>query len=137
MLLALVCLGTACSTAPVGDVVTSDEWAQKVGQLRRGMSMEAVRALFGEPEIIKPFAETRVDAQRWVYRDRTVVNSTMQATGSRDVPYYDPFTRTTRMIPEPTYSQVDEAVIRELHLLWANGELMRWQQKQEQKSKVL
>jgi hypothetical protein len=111
--------GTNPATPPVA--------GEKVpAELHKGMKPEEVRQALGNPVRVQPLKVPEGKAERWIYTRGKKTETRRVATGTMDLPYVDPITGQTRMIPEPVYSDEATTITEELHLFWHNGELVDW-----------
>ena len=89
------------------------------------MTREEVRTAVGAPDDTRPSGVDAAQADVWVYR-RTRTNVVQKTVGSQNVPYVDPFTGQTRMIPEPIYAMETTTIVLHVTLFWKEGVLERW-----------
>jgi len=94
--------------------------------LRKGMKPEEVRQALGNPARIQPLEVPVGKAEKWIYVRGRKTETRQVVTGSKDVPYFDPFTNQTRMIPEPVYADEATIITEELVLFWHDGALLEW-----------
>jgi hypothetical protein len=126
-----ILLVTGCAVAPSEPVDPNALPGPRPGtSLTKGMGGDQVRELWGEPREVKPMETgNEVDkAEVWVYERQQIANMGQYESGTRDVPYVNPVTGESTMIPEPTYETKFDEVTVTTELLLFYGELIQWKQ---------
>lgn len=88
-----------------------------------GMTADEIRQIAGNPAKIKRLKKEGVQAEIWYYKYNRLANVTDVATRTINVPWVDPITGVTKMMPEPVYSQQRTFVVETTELLLVNGQL--------------
>lgn len=88
-----------------------------------GMTADEIRQIAGNPVRIKRLKKEGVEAEIWYYKYNRLANVKEVATKTVDVPWVDPITGATKMMPEPVYSQQRTFVVETTELLLVNGQL--------------
>lgn len=128
-----ILLVVGCAVAPTETVDPNALPGARPGtSLTKGMSRDQVRGLWGDPREVKPMdpGNDVDEAQVWVYERQQMANMGQYESGTRDVPYADPITGETRMIPESVYETKYDEVTITTELLFFNDELIEWKQSQ-------
>ena len=90
------------------------------------MTAEQVRALLGQPAVVRPMASPQGSAEVWIYRRAISAGVNLVATQTQEIPATNPLTGQQTTMPEPVYSQESRTVEQELQLLMYDGKLVRW-----------
>ena len=88
-----------------------------------GMTGDQVRAIAGKPDRIKPLKKEGMKAEIWLYKFNRPVGMKQVATGTRFVPWTEPITGVTKMIPDPIISMVQVFESETTELLMIDGVL--------------
>jgi hypothetical protein len=128
LLLGLMLAG--CATAPVRTDAPAPA-SNPFLALRRGMKPEEVKTLVGEPLAVRsrepgPAGAAAPPAETWTYQRKVSEIVQQVATSTKDVPYFDPFLNTIRMIKEPVYQNETVTVLDTIELLMIDGLLREW-----------
>ena len=97
--------------------------------ITKGMSADELKAALGDPDDISPFKDNE-GAEVWTYRkiDKTV---DMVVTGTKDVPYVDPFTGEQKMLQESVLNPETRTTETETKFLVVFGKVAAWNTNQK------
>jgi hypothetical protein len=108
---------SGCATAQA-----PDPW----NGLTVNMTAEQVRALLGQPAVVRPRVSPQGPAEVWIYRRAVSEGVDLVATGTQEIPATNPLTGQQTTVLEPVYSQESRTVEKELQLLLFDGRLVTW-----------
>ena len=108
---------SGCATAQA-----PDPW----NGLTVNMTAEQVRALLGQPVVVRPMNSAQGSAEVWIYRRAVSGGVDLVATGTQEIPATNPLTGQQTTVLEPVYSQESRTVEQELQLLMYDGKLVSW-----------
>jgi hypothetical protein len=125
-----------CTTTPPTLSNTPPPSTNPFTELHSGQTATQIKALLGEPGKIMPFKPKSTQAggitsEVWTYRRKIAGTTGQVAVGTKDVPFYDPFTGITKMLKEPVYHTETVSVIEVAELLMIQQELIEWKSHRE------
>ncbi len=86
-----------------------------------GMTADEIRQIAGNPARIKRLKKKDVQAEIWYYKYNRLADVKEVASKTIDVPWVDPISGITKMMPEPVYSQQRTFVVETTELLLVDG----------------
>ena len=121
-LLVLLAFTAGCA----GTALTLREWDRHIESLEVGMSTDEIMTRLGDPREIHPAAPEGDQPETWIYSHPRTVQRAPRYLGAREVivsatPGEEPV-----LVSESVYSDGQELVVEELHLLWSHGQLLEW-----------
>jgi hypothetical protein len=123
--LAAVLAGGCATPSTTSDGNSSSE--KEPVRIEIGMSAEEVRAQLGKPAAIEGLEPGGAEGEVWVYKRTITLTPEMVATGTVNVPMYDPLTQSFRERPELIMKLETRTVNEEVRFVFVEGLLVRIQ----------
>lgn len=114
----------ACLLAGCQNATTSPD-RPTVAALSPGLTLDEVRALWGEPTETRPLSGAE-NAVVWIYRRLIKSSDSPVATTVEEVPYFDPLTGVYTPIKDPHYTLATTELTQTIELVFVDGRLGAW-----------
>ncbi len=133
----LPCLTTAADASPARASETAAAAATPARPtISIGMKAEQVLELAGQPKRVRKLKQEGIAAEVWYYTFSKRVGVTQVASSLTYIPWVDPISGITKMMPEPVYTQQYNYMIETTELLMIDGALAQTKRYREFETKM-
>lgn len=125
LLVTLAVFFAAGCTAPATRGTRPTE-ANPLEFLKKGLTGDEVKAVWGNPEEIRPLAEDTENAKVWVYRRNLRTTQRPVAATLQEVPFFDPISGEYRPFKEPYFNEQTSTIVQTVELVMVDDRLAGW-----------